>query len=742
MAVLHRVRQALFHAWYYKLSVIFASLIAYTWVSCLGEYWWETTITIVRTSLLAVIVLTIVIPWRTLALLLQLIAIVIITARYTEFKWIAIPDGSTERTLSVWLDWTSIQYSQLSPYLEITLATWAIVQAGAIVSRRRSGIAIFAGGAMLTLLVADSLFTPIYLWGEVAIIIFLSLGWLVASHLSHFKQQHPDSWIHLVGYPLRLFLPIALVLALVMGAGLFVPSIDPILKDPYTVWKESRGESVVSYIGDKIGTEVVEPKKAKDSRSGYSRNDEDLGGGFQFDYSPVMTVTTTQKSYWRGETKALYTGGGWEDASYERKERKFENVSPEAQLPIGFEQPEKTVQVEQIFQMLRKEDSYPVLFGAGPMSTVVSVGEDQSLFSRLTWLPQSWEMRMPPKVAYPETYSIVSQVAVLDENALRRGGASSEKIELDPSYLQLPESLPDRVKELAETITADASTPYDKVRAIEQYLQTSFKYTNEPDLSRRKSKDFVDGFLFEMQEGYCDYFSTSMAVLTRSIGIPSRGVKGYATGASVDNDYMGMQSGMNPLANADGAGTYTVRNSDAHSWVEVYFPGYGWLPFEPTAGFYYPYAAPQVDPAAVDVPEADPAPVKAAPDKPKTVVPVWTIIASAAVLLLAWGALRYRSLLQAWKQYRDGSKTVNEKIVRETNRLMKYCRRKGYSRAEQETVREAIRRWSESQNSLHTDLDMVLYMFEKAMYSNQKMTDDEWTRFETHVRVIREQMAG
>ena len=83
-------------------------------------------------------------------------------------------------------------------------------------------------------------------------------------------------------------------------------------------------------------------------------------------------------------------------------------------------------------------------------------------------------------------------------------------------YLQVPADLPERVKQLALDITKTASNPYDKAKLIEKYLSEHYPYTNTPDETKGKSKDFVDRFLFEVKQGYCDYYSTAMAVLTRS----------------------------------------------------------------------------------------------------------------------------------------------------------------------------------------------------------------------------------
>jgi transglutaminase-like putative cysteine protease len=139
-------------------------------------------------------------------------------------------------------------------------------------------------------------------------------------------------------------------------------------------------------------------------------------------------------------------------------------------------------------------------------------------------------------------------------------------------YTQLPENLPGRVRQLAIQLTENESNQYDKVKAIEEYLQSSrFSYETENIPIPDKEEDYVDQFLFETMIGYCDNFSTSMAVLLRSVGIPSRWVKGYTGGTVIGSE--------GELT------TYEITNNNAHSWVEVYFPGVGWVPFEPTNGF-------------------------------------------------------------------------------------------------------------------------------------------------------------
>jgi transglutaminase-like putative cysteine protease len=131
-------------------------------------------------------------------------------------------------------------------------------------------------------------------------------------------------------------------------------------------------------------------------------------------------------------------------------------------------------------------------------------------------------------------------------------------------YLQFPELDP-RIKPLTDKIVANASTPYDRATAIETYLRTHYAYTLQ--LASAKPADPIADFLFVRRRGHCEYFSSAMAIMLRTVGIPSRVVNGFAGGEF--NDITSQ---------------YVIRASDAHSWVEAYIPGNGWLAFDPTPG--------------------------------------------------------------------------------------------------------------------------------------------------------------
>lgn len=164
------------------------------------------------------------------------------------------------------------------------------------------------------------------------------------------------------------------------------------------------------------------------------------------------------------------------------------------------------------------------------------------------------------------SYTVRSSVSAADKQSLRSAPTSypgwAER------YLQLPEGDDlNRVKAKAQEVAGAAANPYDKAEAIQNYLRT-FPYDEKIPFPP-EDRDRVDWFLFDLQRGYCDYFASAMALMLRSQDVPARIVSGYAGGQF----------------NAE-KGIYEVRQNVAHTWVEAYFPGYGWQRFEPTPASY------------------------------------------------------------------------------------------------------------------------------------------------------------
>jgi len=701
-----------------RLHRLLAIVIVMQLIQVFGDYWWEETYSIVYGALAVTAVIELSISRMLgLRLLLQAGAVLAIMLRKLPIPWTGWPES--------WRDgeqveaFVSFYADQFHPFFELGMGTVLIVHAFAWIGTSRIGAISVVVGSIAAMAVVDSFF-PLELWHHIAWIVTAGLAWLVVLNLRQLRVRHPDSWEAMAERPLDIVVPAALIITCVLLTGIFMPRAPIILEDPYTIWTESQGREVPVFSGEGGVQRVSAPGSAGSSLSGYSRDDRSIGGGFQFDYSTVMTVTTTQRSYWRGETKAVYSGKGWTDLKDPRLDRVTigNGVNPLLRDPPLAEGVE-TVDVVQTVAVERK-DRLPVLFAAGAASSVTELKSDNN--AGLRWNPAEWELRWG-RSARVQSYSVVSQVAVLDEEALRGLGTSPESsIDLTP-YLQLPDSLPERVRDLAAEQTAGLTNDYDRAKQLEQYLKTTFPYTNTPDLSKQSDRangDIVDAFLFEIQEGYCDYFSTSFVVMARSIGLPARWVKGYTAGydrAAVERERFGGPEEPDPT----GAGTYTVRNADAHSWAEVYFEGYGWIPFEPTSGF----SVPQPRPAGAPVEAEVDAPVDTTPIEVETPAEsrdwVYASVIGGLLLIVASltvFAIRGGRAKRLWTRVRDRGTTPNQRVVREMERLLSFLHRRGLRREPHETIRETFDRWGNKFSSLRVEFDGALASFEQARYGS------------------------
>lgn len=213
------------------------------------------------------------------------------------------------------------------------------------------------------------------------------------------------------------------------------------------------------------------------------------------------------------------------------------------------------------------------------------------------------------------------QVSGLESDAspddLRRANSEYAQYIRD-RYLGLPTSVTERTRQLATDVTANASNPFDQAIAIQEFLRTTYPYTLNTPMPP-DNEDFVDNFLFETQTGRCEQFATAMVVMLRTLGVPARLVSGYSPA-----DY-------DPSVNG-----FLYREKQAHTWVEAFFPGFGWIPFEPTPSqTELDYGADQDTPPANPTPTPTPMPTPAptvtptaAPDVQATPSPVAAPISS------------------------------------------------------------------------------------------------------------------
>jgi hypothetical protein len=273
----------------------------------------------------------------------------------------------------------------------------------------------------------------------------------------------------------------------------------------------------------------------------------------------VMKVRSEEAIPYRGVVFDEYNGKGWEISTGDAAETltsdnpRFDMFAARNTEPaLG-----PTRKVAQVYHI--EKDSSNVIFGAYRPDTIFFPT------SSIKVDPYN-SLRAPYQIPAGSTYSIISRVPNATPDQLHSAGTTYPE-EITERYTKLPPGGLKRTRALARELTKDTDNPYDAVLRMNEYLRNNYPY----DLSippQREEMDAVEYFLFEQRRGYCEQFSSSLVVMARTLGIPARLTTGYVPG-----EY-------NPFT-----GLYEVRASDAHAWVEVYFPGYGWSTFDPTPSF-------------------------------------------------------------------------------------------------------------------------------------------------------------
>jgi hypothetical protein len=295
-----------------------------------------------------------------------------------------------------------------------------------------------------------------------------------------------------------------------------------------------------------------------------------FGGPVELTDLPVVDVEAPLGRYWRVIVFHEYTSDGWENTDSDII------LIDAGDQQLAVPELESRREITQTFTLRQHLGPTGVIAAAGqplrsnlPLRAVVSIlsepkPENESA-ETLPFPPAPGD----PSILYSregleagESYKVYSSLTRADDESLREAGTDYPHWVV-PRYLQLPDSLPERVRGLAEQVTLGRDTAYDKAQAIERYLR-DIPYNQQID-GPDPDQDGVDYFLFESREGYCDYYASAMVVMLRSVGVPARYARGYSQ-------------------NQREEGVFHVLEKDGHAWPEVFFPGYGWVEFEPTAG--------------------------------------------------------------------------------------------------------------------------------------------------------------
>jgi transglutaminase-like putative cysteine protease len=296
----------------------------------------------------------------------------------------------------------------------------------------------------------------------------------------------------------------------------------------------------------------------------------ELGLGFPLSDVVMFTVETPDlpfnqkppRYYWRGRVYDYFSQDQWFTTGTTREE-----YSPVNPLP-GVDD---TDAVSFLFNTggqrvsLLYAPSQPVWVSRPGSMLAAPGGDTLDIFS--------WNAT--PSLLPGETYQVEAVLSNPTIEGLRAAGTDYPAWVTD-KYLQLPDNFSQPIRDLALEITAEADTPYDKAFAITQYLRTNIAYA--PTISSApRGKDKLEWILFEYKQAYCVYYSSAQILMLRSLGIPARMAVGFSQGT-------GTSSGDRLASEIEDiqVNSFTVRKQNAHAWPEVYFPGIGWVEFEPT----------------------------------------------------------------------------------------------------------------------------------------------------------------
>lgn len=293
-----------------------------------------------------------------------------------------------------------------------------------------------------------------------------------------------------------------------------------------------------------------------------------LGGPANPEDTPVMQVRTSGRTLLRGTIKNEYDGHAWADST---SGRRYLYVNPRfyALRRDLFDQKRPS---DAIRAQLPAEETITVLMRADAASTLYLTQRFSALSGHeiVPYFSPASEVFGTRSLAFGDSYTFTGLRLSGDTPGIREAVLAAahhsdtyaDTVRAD--YLALPDGVETGVYTLAGQITQDAQTDFDRAAALCAYLRSAYPYTlaqNVPPAGR----DFVSWFLLDEQQGYCTSFATAMAVMARMVGLPARYIEGYA--AVPDSDSVAR-----------------VTQQQAHAWVEIYFSGFGWLPFDPTPG--------------------------------------------------------------------------------------------------------------------------------------------------------------
>ncbi|HEY32895.1 MAG TPA: transglutaminase domain-containing protein [Dehalococcoidia bacterium] len=476
-----------------------------------------------------------------------------------------VPTSETESALGNWWQTLTSDRPNEDPIflaMFLILVTWVagFISTWFLVRRRNAWVAVTAGTVTILINLSnlrqeDYYFLPIFLF-----VALLLLGQASLAKQGVWFQQHN----------IRFSRPsvIKVVGAVVVISVITVTTAWVVPKPPV----EQMGLDLVALLRDNAQNQWYNIFAV--ARTKWVKIDSDNQMQLSFSSSvststrTLFIVTADQPSYWRVRRYDDYQSWGWTSS---------EVVEYDISQLVAIEDTDPT-ESELVTYTVENRLRTDVLLVSGEVVSInipalgqvfVTVENEEVPLDSSDGVSTEVETDIvavvSPKLMGPyQRYAASTSITALTPEELSQAGEDYPEAIID-HYLQLPDTLPLEVRLLSQEVTAEAETAYDKVIAVKEYLQ-DFEYNREAE-KPPEGADGVAYFLFESKEGVCTSFSSALAVMLRSVGVPSRLNTGYLEGV-YDRD----------------TGSYTLRAKDYHARTEVYFPEYGWVEFSATPG--------------------------------------------------------------------------------------------------------------------------------------------------------------
>jgi protein-glutamine gamma-glutamyltransferase len=265
----------------------------------------------------------------------------------------------------------------------------------------------------------------------------------------------------------------------------------------------------------------------------------------------VLKVRAPSPDFWRGQTFSEFDGRSW---------------TADADVGTLTQGPEHIIR-RSVGDVVGSDDTFVQTFYAEvdlPNLVFAATSPQRVLLDAPLWQRPDGALRADVVLPAGSAYTVVSSRSNPTAESLRAEGVLGAHGS-PPAYLRLPESTTTRVRALATELAAGSPSTYDTILAIEAWLHANVQYDLDAPVPAN-GRDAVDDFLFESKRGFCEQIASATAIMLRSLGVPARIATGYV-----------------PSDRDEVAGVWISRAKDAHAWVEVHFPGFGWVPFDPTA---------------------------------------------------------------------------------------------------------------------------------------------------------------